>query len=83
MSDSFEYRNDPELILGAAGSSHSVCHVKLIAYKACAEYVRKMSVTGDREAARLADLLGRAAITPDSSRLKSLDETIGQFLHLG
>jgi hypothetical protein len=66
MSDSFEYRNDPELTIATSGTSHQVCRVKLIAYKACAEYVRKMSVTGDREAARLADLLDRAAITPES-----------------
>jgi hypothetical protein len=66
MSDYFEYRNDPELMISSSGTSHSVCAVKLIAYKACAEYVRKMSVTGDREAASLADLLERAAITPES-----------------
>ena len=66
MGDSFEYRNDPEFMEAAPRSSHQVCRVKLIAYKACAEYVRKMSVTGDREAARLADLLERAAITPES-----------------
>ena len=66
MSDYFEYRNDPELAHGAAAAPHSVCVVKMIAYKACADYVRKMSVTGDREAARLADLLERAAITPES-----------------
>jgi hypothetical protein len=66
MSDYFEYRNDPELMTLVAGTSHQVCRVKMIAYKACADYVRKMSVTGDREAARLCDLLERAAITPET-----------------
>ena len=66
MSDYFEYRNDPEFQVGYGGAPHSVCVVKMIAYKACTDYVRKMSVTGDREAARLADLLERAAITPES-----------------
>ena len=64
MSDFFEYRNDPEFQAGNGGAPQFVA--KMIAYKACAEYVRKMSVTGDREAGRLADLLDRAAIAPES-----------------
>ena len=65
MSDFFEYRNDPELASPATKAPREVCCVKVMALKACADYVRKMSVTGDREAAKLVNLLERASIGPD------------------
>lgn len=65
MSDDFEFRIDPLLAQGNIGTPRQVCAVKVDAFKRCADYVRKMSVTGDGAARRLADFLDHVGITPD------------------
>jgi hypothetical protein len=65
MHDSFEFRQDPDRARGSAGCSVRLCPVKWQAEKAMNAYVRKMAVTGDGEARKLADLLDQVGITQD------------------
>jgi hypothetical protein len=65
MSDDFELTIDPELRIATGGRPREVCAVKVGAFQLCAAYVRRMAVSGDREASRLADFLDHVGITPD------------------
>ena len=65
MHDSFEFRQDPQRSAAASGMHVQLCSVKWQAEKAMNAYVRKMAVTGDGEARRLADLLDQVGITQD------------------
>jgi len=65
MSDDFEFRIDPLLAQANAGTPRQVCAVKFGAYQRCAEFVRKLAVSGDFEAMKLADFLDHVGINPD------------------
>jgi hypothetical protein len=65
MHDSFEFRQDPDRAGVAVGCSVQLCPVKWQAEKTINAYVRKMAVTGDGEARKLADLLDQVGITQD------------------
>jgi hypothetical protein len=63
MHDSFEFRQDPDRAGVAGGCPVQLCPVKWQAEKTINAYVRKMAVTGDGEARKLADLLDQVGIT--------------------
>ena len=63
MHDSFEFRQDPQRSAANAGMPVQLCPVKWQAEKAMNAYVRKMAVTGDGEARKLADLLDQVGLT--------------------
>ena len=63
MHDSFEFRQDLQRSAAASGMPVQLCLVKWQAEKAMNAYVRKMAVTGDGEARKLADLLDQVGLT--------------------
>lgn len=65
MSDDFEFRDDPQRATIAVGCPVQLCPVKWQAEQMMNSYIRKMALTGDGEARRLADLLSQVGITPD------------------
>jgi hypothetical protein len=65
MSDFFERRDDAIDAQTAAGCPLQLCPVKWRTEQKANAYVRRMAASGDRDAARLADLLDHVGITPD------------------